>query len=650
MWRASLISAGVVVGALQTAAFGQALGIQNRVIYDIDLRTAQVSKPRPITALGPETEIAGVEVGPHGDLLALTTLTGMAGNRLYRVLPRVGLAVYVEDSGLSNIYEGGLARDPFSGLLYAVQEVGGGGRTISLARFELESHTATIVGPIVAPPPLFPSAGAKAPAAAVPDYSALSFDAAGNLWALDTRNLRLVQIDQHTGTILATLPSPIGGKKAAMALNPNDGHVYVLDGDAVGDDKLWRLRPQVGEFTLIGSTGLTGGFEGLAIYPNLSPVSAPTGPGGVRNFANFDSRNTGELQNAIGAYTIGPVEGHERTWFRAHPGENGVGWCQLLSIAADGLTGSEPLPNGTFLFRFFYRLAPVNGDEPLFQLRADDGGFALEARLDPAGIVRFYDQSEDVRAVTTTPLLPDTEYIVAARATPSGGNSSPFSWRIFDAHTRVMVDAGSATGELGDAPCSGLRLGKSFNRNGNAVDYYFRGIVVADGPALFNDPVYEFGIKLPVADGTYRAFDGPDPSYEVLDEVPLIDSDYVVSTRKPGDATTLRVQTNAEAGIQASWIYAVRPIVWCKRQGPIDGALRTRVRSRGVNSDNVAAGRVPIFNEVLSQLLTLDPATLRPWRPEALDTVEIGAVEASDMVHSRFMAAHLIIMYKPGVK
>lgn len=647
--RAWLISAGVV-GALQAAAFGQALGVQNRVLYDVDLATAQVSNPRPITGLRPETEVAGIEYGPHGELLALTTFVGSRGNRLYRVHERLGYSIFVDDSGLSSVFEGGLARDPLSGLVYGVQEASANGRTLSLFRFELDSNHATVIGPIAAPagPPAPPPLRAKFGAAAGPDYSALSFDAAGNLWALDTRNRLLVRIDQLTGAILGTLPSPIGGKKAAMALSPDDGHVYVLDGDAVGEDKLWRLKPQTGEFRLVGGTGMTGGFEGLAIPPRPSPVSAPAGPGRVRNFANFDVRNTGELQNAIGTYTIGPAEGHTGTWFRSHPGESGVGWCQLLCIAPDGLTGTEPLPDGTFLFRFFYTLAAASGDEPLFQLRGEDGGSALEGRLDGAGILRFYDLSEHVRAAAAAPLAPGAEYIVAMRATPGGGNSSPFAWRIYDAQSLALVDAGAGTGEMGDAPCSGLRLGKSPNRNGNAVDYCFRGIVVADGPELFYAPVYEFGIKLPVADGTYSAFDGSEPKYEVLDEVPLADSDYVMSTRAPGNAMTVRVQSNAEAGINASAIYAARPIIWAKRQGPLDGSLRTRVRSGRVNSDNPGAGRVPVFNEVLSQLLTLDPATMKPWRPEALDQVEIGAVEASDLVNSRFMAAHLIIMYKPA--
>lgn len=647
MWRTLLFCAGII-GALQGAAFGQAIGVQNLVLYDIDLTTGQASNPRPIRGLGTETQIAGIECGPHGELVALTTLVGPRGNCLYRLLPRVGLAVYVEDSGLSNVYEGGLARDPLSGLVYGVQEVTANGRVVNLVRFELESYTATIVGPITAPPTL-PLVGAKFASLAAADYSGLSFDATGALWALDTRNRLLVRLDQHTGTILEARPSPITGTKAGMALNPDDGYIYVLDGDSVGQDMLWRLKPETGEFRLIGPTGLEGGFEGLAIFPAPSPVGRAKAPGNVRNFANFDSRNTGELQNAIGAYSIGPVEGHTGTWFRTHPGSHGVGYCQLLSIAPDGLTGTEPLPDGTFLFRFFYHLAAANGEEPLFQLRSDDGGFGLEARLDGEGVVRFYDLHDSVRGITT-PLSPDTEYIVAMRGTPTGGHLAPFSWRIYDAATLEPVDEGSGTGELGETAFTGLRLGKTSNRNDNPVDYFFRGIVIADGPELFYAPVYEFGIKVPVADGTYDAFAGNAPKYQALDELPMVDSDYVLSTLVPGEAMTVRLQSNAEAGINASAIYAVRPIIWARRQGPLDGAIRTRVRSRHVDSDNVMAGRVPIFNEVFSQLVVVDPATLQPWRPEALDYVEIGAVEASDITASRFLAAHLIVMYKPNRK
>ncbi len=150
----------------------------------------------------------------------------------------------------AQVGEGDLALDPLSGDLFAI------GLTnltlpLTLLRIDLADvgAGATVVGEI-----------------GPGDISALAFDAAGTLYAIDTDTDTLLVIDPTDASTLpiVDLSQPLGAL-AGMDFDPATGTLYVADGGGDGNDALFTLDPATGVLTLVGSLGLANGLSGLAV-------------------------------------------------------------------------------------------------------------------------------------------------------------------------------------------------------------------------------------------------------------------------------------------------------------------------------------------------------------------------------------------------
>jgi hypothetical protein len=218
-------------------------------LYDINPLTGAASNPRSTGIPG----AIGLVWGADGFLYTVT-----AGNQtesaLYQIDPVTGNAQMIGHLGIGYVYEGDLAVNPTTGVLYGIDGM-------KLFTVSFTTGAATII--------------ANYNYTSV-DYSYLGFDDAGTLYAIDDTitpgqlSTRLVTLDPSTGQVLTTrILTPALGGDGGMDFNPATGLFYVVDGKELGSpyagaNALYTLNPATGALNLVGPTGNTqGGFSGL---------------------------------------------------------------------------------------------------------------------------------------------------------------------------------------------------------------------------------------------------------------------------------------------------------------------------------------------------------------------------------------------------
>ncbi len=220
-------------------------------LWDIDAGTGAAVNPRDTSTV----HLAGIEVDSDGTMYGLSTFGGVPANTLFRINPTTGFATQVGWTGLNSIYEGDLALDPTSGHLYGAYD--GSGGNLKLFRINKSTGAATVVGPI----------------SIWGDYSALGFDLAGNLFAVDTTDRWVRRLDKNSGQVLSSvaLSGFYGSITAGMDVDPATGTMYFASGDNP-TAYLYTLNTTTGALSIVGATGVSG-WGGLAFVPEPSALA-----------------------------------------------------------------------------------------------------------------------------------------------------------------------------------------------------------------------------------------------------------------------------------------------------------------------------------------------------------------------------------------
>ena len=228
-------------------------------LLDIDPVTGAATNQRT-TGL---SAVVGIALSPNNVLYALTpittTLNGQnAASSLVRINPTTGLATLVGPTGF-DIIGGDLAFDPTSGVLYGMQASNIGLPAESLITINPNTGSGSFVGGI-------PEPGNGS------NYSAMTFDAAGNLYMIDDLNNLLVTVNKSTGAIISSIritgdfssfggPTPVG-----MTFAPNSGQLFVSSSGL-----LLTLDPNTGVDRIV-SSGLPRVAGMTAAVPEPSTV------------------------------------------------------------------------------------------------------------------------------------------------------------------------------------------------------------------------------------------------------------------------------------------------------------------------------------------------------------------------------------------
>ena len=275
----ALVLVLVPVLARATPLLGVTFGLDAppSVLYNLDSSTGRAANPRPLEVdpMDPPLDgITGLEIASDGTLYGLTTWSlddteeNPVPNRntLVTIDPATGIATPVNDTshntGLDRIVEGDLAFDPVSGDLYGIGSNRGPADGNMLFTLDLATGLATELGGL---PWTF-------------NIPALSFDAQGNLYAIELMGSNLLQLDPSNGSEISrtSLSAPLQGNVAGMDLDPLSGVFFVADGDSQNGApfELYTLDPTSATLTLtsVGELGLGLGLSGLAVVPEPSSV------------------------------------------------------------------------------------------------------------------------------------------------------------------------------------------------------------------------------------------------------------------------------------------------------------------------------------------------------------------------------------------
>ncbi len=255
------IALTLALASLGAAGAGLIGSDTNGTLYDVNPSTGVVSNPRSTGV----PYLSGIAYSANGTLYGLSISLDQMSNpigSLYTINPTTGASVLVGPLGLTSIYEGDLAFDPSSGVLYGVQD----DINFNLYLFSMNPSTGagTDIGIVTA----VSNCGAVAC-----DLSAMAFDSTGKLYILDTGGSTLLTVNKSTGAVISSVGLSASGLGivAGLSINPASGTAYVATGN--GTNSFYTLNLSTGAMTLIGPlTGASTGLSGLA-FP---PVSSPT--------------------------------------------------------------------------------------------------------------------------------------------------------------------------------------------------------------------------------------------------------------------------------------------------------------------------------------------------------------------------------------
>jgi len=329
---------------------------------------------------------------------------------------------------------------------------------------------------------------------------------------------------------------------------------------------------------------------------------------------------------------------------QCNPTTTGSGYAYFQKYAAG--TGSSQVQANINVatlyasFDFYVGTLPASNKEII--ARGSDGtNPKLYLYVGSDGYLAVHDSTDAIVATgTSAQLSEDTWYRIDFKM----GTGATGAYE-------VRVDGTTVTGLSGTASCgtvnnNRLYLGKTADRNGNTVNFYYDNLIINDD--AFADTGSVVKRMSPDGDGSYTAWtaSGSGDDWQQVDELRAsTDSNYLISTGSDGDASTVTLQSTTDAGIAGTILGALLR-GWVIRHTGSDGSVELRVRSGGSNYDSLATATQSV-NKFNGYLNLVDPATSSAWTTSGLDAIEVGAVE-NDTDASRLYSLHLMVAYTPG--
>ena len=278
-------------------------------VVSVDPGTADLTSLGTVSGLSPIADLGSLAVGPGGVLYACTT---GGGPELYTIDPATWEATLVGSTGVSFLFEGGIAIAPNGDAWVANGGSAGAPRLLTL---DLATGATTVVGTLP---------GGQH------DLNGLEYRASDSmLIGLDRVTNALVEVDPNTAdlTVLATVPGSVG-IVGGLAVLGGQGYLATAATSGLGSNELYSFDLDTGAMTLVGTLDGSG--------PNgLAGLSAWTGTSVGTSYCTALANSTGApaLLTAVGS-----------------------------AIAADNALGllAEPVPNqpGLFFYGDAQNLAP----------------------------------------------------------------------------------------------------------------------------------------------------------------------------------------------------------------------------------------------------------------------------------------------------
>lgn len=351
----------------------------------------------------------------------------------------------------------------------------------------------------------------------------------------------------------------------------------------------------------------------------------------ILNFYGAETGNAIELSATGGtfdaAYTAWKRTGTYS--FRSNPTTTAVGWGRLLNFTATGLSAALSVSNFFASGYFRYATKPSVNSEPLLQINPD----ALQLRLLSDGTLALYN-SITLIASGTAVLVANTTYLIEINFNDTANTQ--------EVKVDGTVDISGAFAQTG--PVTSFFLGKTFDRNGNTVDFLYDDWCIDDAAY---PGAGECKIAVPIGAGAasgWTAGTGADTFAEV-DEIPHdTDTTYIAASATEDNLDhTFNMQAAATIGI-AGAIGAVKTMV-VARTDSITGTSTVAHRRlfNGSGFELTALGLTTTY-ALLAKVDVVDPSAGGGAITTAdFDTIEVGMAANTLAQVQRFTAAYVTV-------
>lgn len=353
------------------------------------------------------------------------------------------------------------------------------------------------------------------------------------------------------------------------------------------------------------------------------------------NIIGFETGDLSERSSGVGVSSTvqSAIKRSGDYALRTNPGAANSANYRIASPAGSGAITSMGVTKVYVSFYFYYAVKAGSADEPIAATYNGSSTLRLELRLNSSGQLVIYDSTPALVATGTTVLAQNTWYRIDLQS--NSGVSGNYELKI----NGVLELSGTANQTATSNYIVGL--GKTNNRNSQAVDYYYDDVWIDETD--YAPANYSIRRLDPVSDDV----NGWNGTYADIDETPISETEYVSSTGGAAPMTaTYNVETFASAGITAgSTIHLAKAFSWVAEPSAITNTYTYGIVSGATTSvtNNYNAGAT---SAEISKLYVTDPNTAASWAQAGLEAIKLRVNEGTASVSSmRVYAAYMMVVY-----
>lgn len=318
---------------------------------------------------------------------------------------------------------------------------------------------------------------------------------------------------------------------------------------------------------------------------------------------------------------------------RTNPGAANSANYRIAYNAAAGNLVSIPVSALYVSFYFYYVAKASSADEPIAATLNGSAGLRLEVRLTSAGNLAVYDSTPTLVATGATVLSQNTWYRIDIQS----NSGSPANYEV---KINGTVELSGTANQTVSANFQ-VGLGKTNNRNSQAVDYYYDDVWIDSTDYAPSN--YGIARLDPVSDDV----NGWSGTYADIDEAPVSETEYVSSTGGAAPMTaTYNIEALTSVGIDTgSTIHLTKAFSWAADPSAVANTYSYGIVSGATTSTTNNFNSTATAAEI-SKLYVNDPNTSASWGRAGLEASKLRVSEGTTGVSSmRVYAAYMMVAY-----
>lgn len=265
---------------------------------------------------------------------------------------------------------------------------------------------------------------------------------------------------------------------------------------------------------------------------------------------------------------------------------------------------------------------PAANDEQLFYVAGSSG--TVGVRVNSSGNITLYNNegaTPSLLGTGTTALALSTWYMIEGHFhTGNGAATDTYEVKI----NGTVELTGTAQIGLAGATWNQVYFGKTLNKNGQTVDFYYDDIAIDD--AAYPGAGQVNILKPRAAGASAQWTTGTSSLFSAVNEVPPNGDTTYIADATSGDASSFAMDSSATGGVIGT-ITVVKTVA-IGRDVSSTPSVKVRLRNGTTNNDTTGANPGASY-AVLARLDANDPNTAAAWASSGLDTIECGVVSGA---------------------